>query len=225
MTVKIAPSILSADIMNLERDVRAAEKAGADAFHIDMMDGNFVPNMSFSPDVVAGMRRVTDKPLDIHMMMENPDAYVKPVIDAGADTVLIHAESTQHIYRSIELVKSYGAKAGVVVNPGTPLETVKELFPIIDRILVMTVNPGFGGQKFIPGMTKKIQRLDQLRQTAADDNFDIEVDGGVNAETIKQCAKAGADIFVAGSYLFDGNDADLEGRISKLRTLATTEQE
>jgi len=225
MTVKIAPSILSADIMNLERDVRAAEKAGADAFHIDMMDGNFVPNMSFSPDVVAGMRRVTDKPLDIHMMMENPDAYVKPVIDAGANTVLIHAESTQHIYRSIELVKSYGAKAGVVVNPGTPLETVKELFPIIDRILVMTVNPGFGGQKFIPGMTKKIQRLDQLRQTAADDNFDIEVDGGVNAETIKQCAKAGADIFVAGSYLFDGNDADLEERIAKLRTLATTEQE
>ena len=224
MTVKIAPSILSADIMNLERDVRAAEKAGADAFHIDMMDGNFVPNMSFSPDVVAGMRRVTDKPLDIHMMMENPDAYVKPVIDAGADTVLIHAESTQHIYRSIELVKSYGAKAGVVVNPGTPLETVKELFPIIDRILVMTVNPGFGGQKFIPGMTKKIQRLDQLRQTAADDNFDIEVDGGVNDETIQQCAKAGADIFVAGSYLFDGNDADLEGRITKLRSLAADVQ-
>jgi len=170
------------------------------------------------------MRRVTDKPLDIHMMMENPDAYVKPVIDAGADTVLIHAESTQHIYRSIELVKSYGAKAGVVVNPGTPLETVKELFPIIDRILVMTVNPGFGGQKFIPGMTKKIQRLDQLRQTAADDNFDIEVDGGVNDETIQQCAKAGADIFVAGSYLFDGNDADLEGRITKLRSLAADVQ-
>ena len=120
MTVKIAPSILSADIMNLERDVRAADQAGADVFHIDMMDGNFVPNMSFSPAVVEGMRRVTDKPLDIHMMMENPDAYVKPVIDAGANTVLIHAESTQHIYRSIELVKSYGAKAGVVINPGTP---------------------------------------------------------------------------------------------------------
>lgn len=219
MTVKIAPSILSADIMNLERDVRAADQAGADVFHIDMMDGNFVPNMSFSPAVVAGMRRVTDKPLDIHMMMENPDAYVKPVIDAGASTVLIHAESTQHIYRSIELVKSYGAKAGVVVNPGTPLETVKELFPIIDRILVMTVNPGFGGQTFIPGMTKKIQRLDQLRQTAADDNFDIEVDGGINNETIAQCAKAGADIFVAGSYLFNGQDG-LEDRIDGLRATA-----
>lgn len=219
MTVKIAPSILSADIMNLERDVRAADQAGADVFHIDMMDGNFVPNMSFSPAVVAGMRRVTDKPLDIHMMMENPDAYVKPVIDAGANTVLIHAESTQHIYRSIELVKSYGAKAGVVINPGTPLETVKELFPIIDRILVMTVNPGFGGQTFIPGMTKKIQRLDQLRQTAADDNFDIEVDGGVNGETIAQCAKAGADIFVAGSYLFNGQDG-LKERIDGLRATA-----
>ncbi|CAJ1199464.1 Ribulose-phosphate 3-epimerase [Companilactobacillus paralimentarius] len=219
MTVKIAPSILSADIMNLERDVRAADQAGADVFHIDMMDGNFVPNMSFSPAVVEGMRRVTDKPLDIHMMMENPDAYVKPVIDAGANTVLIHAESTQHIYRSIELVKSYGAKAGVVVNPGTPLETVKELFPIIDRILVMTVNPGFGGQTFIPGMTKKIQRLDQLRQTAADDNFDIEVDGGINSETIAQCAKAGADIFVAGSYLFNGQDG-LKDRIDGLRSVA-----
>ncbi|GEO63606.1 ribulose-phosphate 3-epimerase [Companilactobacillus nantensis] len=219
MTVKIAPSILSADIMNLERDVRAADQAGADVFHIDMMDGNFVPNMSFSPAVVEGMRRVTDKPLDIHMMMENPDAYVKPVIDAGANTVLIHAESTQHIYRSIELVKSYGAKAGVVINPGTPLETVKELFPIIDRILVMTVNPGFGGQTFIPGMTKKIQRLDQLRQTAADDNFDIEVDGGINSETIAQCAKAGADIFVAGSYLFNGQDG-LKDRIDGLRSVA-----
>lgn len=219
MTVKIAPSILSADIMNLERDVRAADKAGADVFHIDMMDGNFVPNMSFSPSVVEGMRRVTDKPLDIHMMMENPDAYIKPVIDAGADTVLIHAESTQHIYRSIDLVKSYGAGAGVVVNPGTPLETVKELFPIIDQILVMTVNPGFGRQKFISGMTKKIQRLDQLRQTAADDNFEIEVDGGINADTISQCARAGADIFVAGSYLFNG-EAGLEKRIDDIRSLA-----
>jgi len=219
MTVKIAPSILSADIMNLERDVRAADQAGADVFHIDLMDGNFVPNMSFSPAIIAGMRRVTDKPLDIHMMIENPDAYIKTVIDAGASTVLIHAESTQHIYRSIELVKKYGAKAGVVVNPGTPLETVKELFPIIDRILVMTVNPGFGGQTFIPGMTKKIQRLDQLRQTAADDNFDIEVDGGINSETIAQCAKAGADIFVAGSYLFNGQDG-LKDRIDGLRSVA-----
>lgn len=224
MTVKIAPSILSADIMNLERDVKAAEAAGADVFHIDIMDGHFVPNMSFSPSVVEGMRSVTDKPLDVHLMIENPDAYVKPIVEAGADTVLIHAESTQHIYRSIDLVKSLGAKAGVVVNPGTPLETVKELFPVIDQILVMTVNPGFGGQKFIPGMTKKIQRLDQLRQTAADDDFEIEVDGGINDETISQCAKAGADIFVAGSYLFDGNDADLEGRISKLRSLAATEK-
>jgi len=219
MTVKIAPSILSADIMNLERDVKAADQAGADVFHIDLMDGNFVPNMSFSPAIVAGMRRVTDKPLDIHMMIENPDAYIKPVVDAGASTVLIHAESTQHIYRSIELVKSYGVKAGVVVNPGTPLETVKELFPIIDRILVMTVNPGFGGQTFISGMTKKIQRLDQLRQTAADDNFDIEVDGGINDETIAKCAKAGADIFVAGSYLFNGQNG-LKDRINGLRSVA-----
>ncbi|MGI3099051.1 ribulose-phosphate 3-epimerase [Companilactobacillus alimentarius] len=218
MTVKIAPSILSADIMNLERDVKLAEQAGADLFHIDIMDGHFVPNMSFSPSVVAGMRQVTDKPLDVHLMIENPDAYIKPIVDAGADTILVHAESTQHIYRSIDLIKSLGVKAGVVVNPGTPLETVKELFPVIDQILVMTVNPGFGGQKFITNMTKKIQRLDQLRQTAADDDFEIEVDGGVNNETIAKCAHAGADIFVAGSYLFDQND--ITERVDNLRSLA-----
>ena len=218
MTVKIAPSILSADIMNLERDVKLAEAAGADLFHIDIMDGHFVPNMSFSPSIVEGMRRVTDKPLDVHMMIDDPDKYIKPIIDAGADTVLVHAESTQHIYRSIDLIKSLGAKAGVVVNPGTPLETVKELFPVIDQILVMTVNPGFGGQKFIPGMKKKVQRLDQLRQTAADDNFQIEVDGGVNNETIAECSAAGADIFVAGSYLF--GQTDMKDRIENLKELA-----
>ncbi|APX72590.1 ribulose-phosphate 3-epimerase [Companilactobacillus allii] len=217
-TKKIAPSILSADIMNLERDVKIAEQGGADLFHIDIMDGHFVPNMSFSPSVVAGMRRVTDKPLDIHLMMDNPDDYIKAFVEAGADTILVHAESTKHIYRSIDLVKSLGARAGVVVNPGTPLEEVKELFPVIDQILVMTVNPGFGGQKFIPGMTKKIQRLDQLRQTSADDDFEIEVDGGINDETIVQCAKAGADIFVAGSYLYNGQDG-FKDRVDTLKKL------
>lgn len=221
MTNKIAPSILSADIMNLEKDVKMAERAGADLFHVDIMDGHFVPNMSFSPSVVAGMKRVTDKPLDVHMMVDNPDDFIKPVVDAGADTVLIHAESTNHIYRSIELVKSLGAKAGVVINPGTPLENVKYLFPIIDQILVMTVNPGFGGQKFIPGMLKKIQRLDQLRQTTDDDNFEIEVDGGVNEQTIKQCSEAGADIFVAGSYLFAGEgEEEFSKKIANLGKLA-----
>ncbi|TGD21698.1 ribulose-phosphate 3-epimerase [Companilactobacillus suantsaicola] len=218
MTVKIAPSILSADIMNLERDVKLAEDAGADLFHIDVMDGHFVPNMSFSPSVVEGMRRVTDKPLDVHMMVDNPDEYIKPIADAGADTILVHAESTKHIYRSIDLIKSLGVKAGVVINPGTSLEAVKELFPVIDQILVMTVNPGFGGQKFITNMTKKIQRLDQLRQTAADDDFEIEVDGGVNNETIAKCAHAGADIFVAGSYLF--GQADIKERVADLRSIA-----
>lgn len=217
----IAPSILAADIMNLERDVKVAEKAGADLFHIDIMDGHFVPNMSFSPSVVAGMMKVTNKPLDVHMMLDNPDEYIKPVVEAGADTVLIHAESTPHIYRSIELIKSLGAKAGVVINPGTSVEAVKNLFPIIDQILVMTVNPGFGGQKFIPGMINKIQRLDQLRQTTSDDNFLIEVDGGINDTTIKQCSEAGTDIFVAGSYLFNGeSEADFANKIQNLKDLA-----
>ncbi|KRK65651.1 ribulose-phosphate 3-epimerase [Companilactobacillus tucceti DSM 20183] len=217
MTNKIAPSILSADIMNLERDVKMAENAGADLFHIDIMDGHFVPNMSFSPSVVEGMNRVTDKPLDVHLMIDNPEEYIKPVVEAGTDTVLVHAESTHHTYRSIQMIKQLGAKAGIVVNPGTALENVKELFPIIDQILVMTVNPGFGGQEFLPGMTKKIQRLDQLRQTSATNDFQIEVDGGINDETITKCADAGADIFVAGSYLF-GSD-DFEGRINKLKDL------
>ncbi|WP_125768701.1 ribulose-phosphate 3-epimerase [Companilactobacillus furfuricola] len=222
MTKMIAPSILAADIMNLERDVKVAEKAGADLFHIDIMDGHFVPNMSFSPSVVAGMKKVTDKPLDVHMMLDNPDEYIKPVVEAGADTVLIHAESTPHIYRSIELIKSLGAKAGVVLNPGTSVEAVKNLFPIIDQILVMTVNPGFGGQKFIPGMINKIQRLDQLRQTTSDDNFLIEVDGGINDTTIKQCSEAGTDIFVAGSYLFNGeSEADFANKIQNLKDLAS----
>lgn len=221
MTKMIAPSILAADIMNLERDVKVAEKAGADLFHIDIMDGHFVPNMSFSPSVVAGMKKVTNKPLDVHMMLDNPDEYIKPVVEAGADTVLIHAESTPHIYRSIELIKSLGAKAGVVINPGTSVEAVKNLFPIIDQILVMTVNPGFGGQKFIPGMINKIQRLDQLRQTTSDDNFLIEVDGGINDTTIKQCSEAGTDIFVAGSYLFNGeSEADFANKIQNLKDLA-----
>lgn len=221
MKKQIAPSILAADIMNLERDVKLAEQAGADLFHIDIMDGHFVPNMSFSPSVVEGMKRITDKPLDVHMMIDNPDQFIKPVVDAGADTVLIHTESTNHIYRSIELVKSLGAKAGVVINPGTPLENVKYLFPIIDQILVMTVNPGFGGQKFIPGMLKKIQKLDQLRQTTEDDNFTIEVDGGINDQTIQQCSEAGADIFVAGSYLFDGEgESEFSDKIQNLRKIA-----
>ncbi|WP_125590280.1 ribulose-phosphate 3-epimerase [Companilactobacillus jidongensis] len=217
-TKKIAPSILSADIMNLERDVKMAEAAGADLFHIDIMDGHFVPNMSFSPSIVEGMRRITDKPLDVHLMIDNPDEYIRPIVEAGADTIMIHTESTKHIYRSIDLAKSLGVKAGVVVNPGTPLENVKELFPIIDQILVMTVNPGFGGQKFIPGMTKKIQRLDQLRQTSADDDFEIEVDGGINDETIVKCAQAGADIFVAGSYLYNGHPG-FEDRVNTLKKL------
>ncbi|MFC6322281.1 ribulose-phosphate 3-epimerase [Companilactobacillus baiquanensis] len=221
MTNKIAPSILSADIMNLERDVKMAEAAGADLFHIDIMDGHFVPNMSFSPSVVEGMNKVTDKPLDVHLMIDNPEEYIKPIVEAGADTILVHAESTHHTYRSIQMIKQLGAKAGIVVNPGTALENVKELFPIIDQILVMTVNPGFGGQEFLPGMTKKIQRLDQLRQTSATNDFQIEVDGGINDETITKCADAGADIFVAGSYLFGSND--FEGRINKLKALVEDE--
>ena len=213
--MKIAPSILSADYVNLQRDVRVVEQAGADLLHVDIMDGHFVPNLTFGPGIVQALRPITNLPLDVHLMVEAPEAWITPFAQAGADTLLVHVEATPHILRVIQQMKEAGVKAGVVVNPGTPLTALEELLPVVDQVLVMTVNPGFGGQQFLPAMAEKVARLAKARE-ALGLHFAIEVDGGINERTSKQVATAGADIAVAGSYIFK---ADPGHQIETLRAL------
>lgn len=216
--IKVAPSILSANFVDLKPDIEIAQSGGADLLHIDVMDGQFVPNLSFGPGMVEAIRPITSMPLDCHLMIENPERFVTQFCQAGADIVGVHVESTPHIYRALEMIKQHGVKAEVVLNPGTPISMVKEVLPIVDQVLVMTVNPGFGGQKFISQMIPKIQQLNQLRQTGEND-FAIEVDGGITDETVKSVYKAGADIAVAGSYVF--NSEDPVAQIQKLKTRTT----
>ncbi|GKQ42568.1 ribulose-phosphate 3-epimerase [Companilactobacillus sp. RD055328] len=212
--MKIAPSILSADLMNMGRDVKAISDAGADLIHVDIMDGHFVSNITFGMGIIKSLKETTDVPLDVHLMIDHPEPYLKDAVEFGADMVLIHAEATPHIHGAIQTIHNLGAKAGVVINPGTSVESILPILPIVDQVLVMTVNPGFGGQKFIKEMANKIAHLDQLRQTNSNCNFEIEVDGGVDDKTIKYCLDAGADVFVAGSYVFGG---DIKQRIDSLR--------
>ncbi|EMF0091033.1 ribulose-phosphate 3-epimerase [Enterococcus hirae] len=212
--MKIAPSILSADFSNLQRDIELVEKGGADYIHVDVMDGQFVPNITFGPNIVQAIRPITKLPLDVHLMIVDPEKYIPAFAKAGADIITVHVEATPHIHRALQMMKDLGVKSGVVINPGTPITMIKHVLPIADQVLVMTVNPGFGGQSFIEETVEKIAELSELREQN-NWHYSIEVDGGIVSETAQICQKAGADVFVAGSYIY--NSEDPVGQINQLK--------
>mgnify|MGYP001163255160 CR=1 FL=1 len=203
--VQVAPSILSADFSNLEEEILKLEKGGADYIHLDVMDGIFVPNITFGSPVIKNIRKVTDIPFDVHLMIDKPERYIKDFVDAGANIITIHQEATTHLHRTIELIKSYGVKAGVALNPATPLETIEYVLEYIDLILIMTVNPGFGGQKFIDSTKRKIIKA---REMVKERNLNIliEADGGIKLDNFKEIVACGLDIIVVGSGIFDADD-------------------
>jgi ribulose-phosphate 3-epimerase len=217
---KIAPSILSADFANLGNEIRAIEAAGADYVHVDVMDGHFVPNITIGPLIVNAIRPVTKLPLDVHLMIENPDRYIPDFAKAGADLIVVHAEATHHLHRTVQLIKSLGKKAGVSLNPATSLSALDFILPDLDLVLLMTVNPGFGGQSFIESCLPKISQLRNRIDTLGKP-IELEVDGGVKVDNIAQISAAGADVFVAGSAVF--GSADYSTTISQMKQRANQE--
>ena len=202
---KIAPSILSADFAHLAKEIQKVEEAGADMIHVDVMDGHFVPNLTVGPPIVKSIRKATRLPLDVHLMITNPDDYIPEFIKSGSDYLTVHVETCPHLHRTIQAIKENGVKAGVTLNPATPLSLIAPILPFVDLLLVMSVNPGFGGQSFIPQVLDKIREarhmIDEMQVPV-----ELEVDGGLKAENIKEIAQAGADIFVAGSSIFHSKD-------------------
>ena len=202
---KIAPSILSADFTRLREEIQAVEKAGADYIHIDVMDGHFVPNITIGPMIVAAAKKVTTLPLDVHLMISNPDQFIGEFVEAGADILTVHVEAVNHLHRSLQLIRKYRVKSAVSLNPATPLQMIEYVFEDLDMVLVMSVNPGFGGQEFIPEVVPKIKKLREMIDQHALD-IEIEVDGGINPETIHSVSTAGANVFVAGSAIFHSDN-------------------
>lgn len=204
--IELAPSILSADFAHLADQVERATAGGGTVVHVDIMDGHFVPNLTIGPPVVKSLRKATRLPLDCHLMIENPDQYIGDFAEAGADWISVHQEACRHLNRTLNLIKSHGCRAGVVINPATPVETLSEVLEIADYVLVMSVNPGFGGQKFIPATLAKMRKLAEIRSERGF-SYRIEVDGGVTLETVAEVVRAGAEILVAGNAVFGKGDA------------------
>jgi ribulose-phosphate 3-epimerase len=222
--IELAPSILSADFAHLADQIQAAVDGGATVLHVDVMDGHFVPNITIGPPVVASLRKVTRLPLDCHLMIENPDQYIPAFVDAGADWISVHQEACVHLNRTLDLIQSHGAQPGVVINPATPVETLDEVLDMVHHVLVMSVNPGFGGQRFIPASLNKVRKL-ALMRTARNANFRIEIDGGMADDTIADAVRAGVEILVAGNAVFGkGNPRENTQRLLKVATDATLQR-